>query len=68
MLLATDGVTDNMQIEELAEMVRTAATPEEAAGRIEETISERLVEGRVPETVGVRFRYDDRTAIIRFFE
>ena len=67
-LLATDGVTDNMQIEELAEMVRTAATPEEAAGRIEETISERLVEGRVPETVGVRFRYDDRTAIIRFFE
>ena len=68
LVLATDGVTDNMQAEELAEIVRGSATPEEATQRIEEIISERLVEGRVPETLGVRFRYDDRTAIIRFFD
>jgi serine/threonine protein phosphatase PrpC len=68
LVLATDGVTDNMQADELAEIVRTSSTPEEATQRVEEIISGRLVEGRVPETLGVRFRNDDRTAIIRFFE
>ena len=67
-VLATDGVTDNMDITELAEIVRGSATPEEATARIEEIIAGRLVEGRVPEKLGVRFRYDDRTAIIRYFE
>ena len=68
LVLATDGVTDNMDVEELADIVRNASTPEEATGRIEEIIAGRLVEGRVPEKLGVRFRRDDRTAIIRFFE
>ena len=68
LVLATDGVTDNMDVEELADIVRSSSTPEEATGRIEEIIAGRLVEGRVPEKLGVRFRYDDRTAIIRFFE
>ena len=67
-VLATDGVTDNMDITELADIVRTSPTPEEATGRIEEIIAGRLVEGRVPEKLGVRFRYDDRTAIVRFFD
>ena len=67
-VLATDGVTDNMDATELAEIVRGAGTPEEATGRIEEIIAGRLVEGRVPERLGVRFRRDDRTAIVRFFE
>ena len=67
-LLATDGITDNMTIEELAEVIRNASTPEQAAEAIEDTIKERLQDGRVPETIGVRFRYDDRTGIIRFFE
>ena len=65
--LATDGFTDNMTIEELAEVIRNAATPEEASSKIEVTIKERLQDGRVPETIGVRFRYDDRTGILRFF-
>ena len=68
MVLATDGVTDNMDIDELADIIRSSATPEEATGRIEEIIAGRLVEGRVPEKLGVRFRYDDRTAIVRFFD
>jgi hypothetical protein len=57
-----------MDIDELADIIRTSATPEEATGRIEEIIAGRLVEGRVPEKLGVRFRYDDRTAIVRFFD
>ena len=68
LVLATDGVTDNMDVDELADIVRTSATPEEATGRIEEIIAGRLVEGRVPERLGVRFRRDDRTAIVRFFD
>ena len=68
LVLATDGVTDNMEVAELADIVRTSSTPDEAAARIEEIIAGRLVEGRVPERLGVRFRRDDRTAIIRFFE
>lgn len=67
LLLATDGITDNMTIEELADVIRNATTPGDAAAQIEDTIKERLTEGRVPETIGVRFRYDDRTGIIRFF-
>jgi len=67
LFLATDGITDNMTIEELSEVIRNAATPDQAASTIEDTIKERLQEGRVPETIGVRFRYDDRTGIIRFF-
>ena len=66
-ILATDGVTDNMDLAELADIIRNADTPQAAAARIEEIIAGRLVEGRVPEKLGVRFRYDDRTAIIRFF-
>ena len=66
-LVATDGITDNMSMEELAEVVRNASTPEQAAETIEDTIKGRLQEGYVPETIGVRFRYDDRTVIIRFF-
>ncbi len=68
LVLATDGVTDNMGVDELAEIVRASATPAEATERIEEVIAGRLVEGRVPEKLGVRFRRDDRTAIIRFFD
>ena len=67
LLLATDGITDNMTIDELTEVINNAPTPEDASAQVEETIKERLTEGRVPDTIGVRFRYDDRTGIIRFF-
>ena len=67
LLLATDGITDNMTIDELTEVIKNASNPENAAAEIEKTIKERLTEGRVPEPIGVRFRYDDRTGILRFF-
>lgn len=68
LVLATDGLSDNMLIEDLADMVRQAASPEEAAQNINETIERYLQEGRMPERLGRRFRHDDRTAIFRFFE
>ena len=45
LVLATDGVTDNMDVDEMAEIVRSSATPQEATERIEEIIAGRLVEG-----------------------
>ena len=44
LFLATDGITDNMTIEELSEVIRNAATPDQAASTIEDTIKERLQE------------------------
>ena len=68
LVLATDGLSDNMLIEDLADMVRQAASPEAAAQSINETIERYLQEGRMPERLGRRFRHDDRTAIFRFFD
>ena len=67
LVLATDGVTDNVQAGELADAVRAATSPEEAAERLDSIVASRLEEGRVPEQLGRRFRHDDRTAIFRFF-
>ncbi len=68
LVLATDGISDNILIEDLADMVRQAASPEEAATNINGTIERYLEEGRMPERLGRRFRHDDRTAIFRFFD
>jgi serine/threonine protein phosphatase PrpC len=67
LVLATDGITDNMLTDELSDIVRAAQTPEEAAEKVNSTIESRLKEGRVPDTLGRRYRHDDRTAIFRFF-
>lgn len=67
-VLATDGVSDNVQSGELAEMVQAASDPEDASQRVNSAIVSRLEEGHIPEQLGRRFRHDDRTAIFRFFE
>ncbi len=67
LVIASDGVTDNMLVEELSDIVRAAASPEEAAKEINGVVESRLGEGGMPEQLGRRFRHDDRTAIFRFF-
>jgi serine/threonine protein phosphatase PrpC len=67
LILATDGVSDNMLAEELASAVRGAASPQEAAAQVEKTIAQRLESGMRPQRLGGRYRHDDRTAIFRFF-
>ena len=66
-LLATDGVTDNMLVEELSDIVRAAPSPSDAAEKTNGVVEGRLGQGGVPEQLGRRFRHDDRTAIFRFF-
>jgi serine/threonine protein phosphatase PrpC len=67
LVIATDGVTDNMLVEELSEIVRAASSPDDAATNVNGMVESRLGEGGMPEQLGRRFRHDDRTAIFRFF-
>jgi serine/threonine protein phosphatase PrpC len=68
LVLATDGVSDNLAAEELAEIVRAAPSAAKAAEQVNGLIETRIKEGRTPSMLGGRFRHDDRTAIFRVFE
>ena len=65
-LLATDGVSDNLSAGELVEVIRAATSPLEVMTSIENMIKERLDGGTVPHQLGGRYRHDDQTGIIRF--
>ena len=67
LITASDGVTDNVNPAELAELVRQAANPESAAAAVKSAIDGRLERGITPELLGGRFRHDDQTGIFRFF-
>jgi serine/threonine protein phosphatase PrpC len=67
MVLATDGVTDNVTSCELVEIMRQAVSPDEAVRQLHSLLTTRQAEGRLPAPLGGRFRDDDWTAIIRFF-
>ena len=67
LITASDGVTDNVNPAELAELVRQASDPESAAAAVKSAIDDRLERGITPELLGGRFRHDDQTAIFRFF-
>ena len=65
-LLATDGVSDNLSVAELVEIIRAGKSPQEVITSIENMIKERLEGGTVPHQMGGRYRHDDQTGIIRF--
>lgn len=67
LLVATDGVTDNVTRSELVMGLCNATSPQEAAQRLKALIDARYRNGCLPEKLGSRYWTDDRTAIIRFF-
>jgi serine/threonine protein phosphatase PrpC len=67
LILATDGVSDNLHVTEMVDVVREAASPEECSQRLKELIDLHLEQGLAPELLGARYRHDDQTAILRFF-
>jgi protein phosphatase len=67
LVLATDGITENVTRSELVEIVRTAVSPGEAAERLTTLLATRQAEDRLPAPLGGGFRRDDWTAIVRFF-
>ncbi len=66
-VLATDGVTDNLTNGELVDIVRRAASPDEAAAQLHTRIATEPAAGRRSAPLAGRFRRDDQTAIFRFF-
>lgn len=68
LVLATDGLTNNISPEEVAECVQSSADPQGAISALKGLISEkkRLHKGR-EEYFGT-FRLDDETVIIRYFD
>jgi serine/threonine protein phosphatase PrpC len=67
LVLATDGVSDNLHVNELLQIIRDATSPEGASKQLKSLIDEHLEQGLAPELLGARYRHDDQTAIIRFF-
>lgn len=67
LVLATDGITDNVTQDELVGIVRCARSPDAAVEQIQALIASRRAQGVLPEQLGGRFRNDDQTAILRFF-
>ena len=68
LVLATDGLSDNMLTDDLADIVRRSTSSEDASQQINRTVQSFFEEGGIPEQLGRRFRRDDRTGIFRFFE
>ena len=68
LLLATDGLTNNVFPQELADIVGRVASPREAVSALQELTSEkrRLNKGR--EDAYGTFREDDQTAVIRYLD
>jgi serine/threonine protein phosphatase PrpC len=67
LLLATDGITENVTSSELVDIVRHSASPDEAVGRLKAIMATRSAGDRLPAPSGGRFRCDDWTALVRFF-
>ena len=66
-VVASDGVSDNVSLEELLNIVRSSQSPDQASETIKQLIDEHLELGLAPQITGSRYRHDDQTAIIRFF-
>jgi serine/threonine protein phosphatase PrpC len=67
LLLVTDGVTDNIPSGELADIVLSATSPQEAAEQISTIMAIRSAGGPLSTPLQGGFRHDDWTAILRFF-
>jgi serine/threonine protein phosphatase PrpC len=67
LVLATDGLIDNVAPSELSALVDAAASPEQAVATLRQLLNEKQQrdKGRVDDSSG--FRRDDATAIFRYF-
>jgi serine/threonine protein phosphatase PrpC len=66
LVLATDGLIDNIAPSELLALVDAASSPEQVVARLQQLLGEKKQrdKGRIDESSG--FRRDDATAIIRY--
>ncbi|GIS83042.1 MAG: hypothetical protein CM1200mP15_16740 [Dehalococcoidia bacterium] len=52
MVVASDGVSDNVSLEELLDIVRSSQSPEQASDTIKKLIDEHLELGLAPQITG----------------
>lgn len=65
-ILATDGVTDNLALEELVSVVHESATPQDTVDTIQKFIDDKKVSRSGPTGYKHVFVEDDRTLVVRF--
>ena len=68
LVCCSDGISDNLLGEELMDIVRDCEDATLACERVKALVDEHIEQGRDIRFRGGRFRHDDETAIIRFFE
>ena len=68
LVLLTDGLTNNVFPEELADIVGKASSPQEAVSALEELVNEKRRTHKGREDAYGTFKEDDRTAIFRYFD
>ena len=68
LMLATDGVSDNLETSDLKGIVQDATSVEQASSKVQTTVKERLDAGLAPSAMGGRYWHDDQTAVFRFFD
>ena len=68
LVLATDGLVNNVSPEEIVAIIQKAASPDEAVSALAELVGEKRSLHRGREDRYGTFREDDRTAIIRYFD
>ena len=68
LVLATDGLINNIFPQEIADIVSNASTPHEAVSALRELVGEKRRRNRGRDDSYGTFREDDRTAIIRYFD
>ena len=67
LVIASDGISDNLHVSELVEIIQGASSPEDASNQVKALVEQHLEQGLAPKLLGARYRHDDQTGIFRFF-
>jgi hypothetical protein len=67
LLIVSDGISDNLELNEIQEFMTIIQTTDELVQTLETTSAERTQRGGTPTSMRGRVRNDDRSIIARFF-
>ena len=67
LVLLTDGISDNLYVEEIVEVVIGSNTPQETTSGIEKLLAKKKKENKGRTDMFGFFKNDDATAIVRYF-
>ena len=67
LLIVSDGISDNLELNEIKEFMSDSKSTQELSQILETTSSERTQRGGTPASMRGRVRNDDRSIIARFF-